>query len=151
MFYRPPDTDIQCFIDAVKGICDKLRNENKLCYLLGDYNINLLYVYTHTSTADFSDAMFSNGFISLITRPTQLVEVCNTSLQGILLTDISDHYPVFYVNNMLKKEIVTATISRRNFCIKNKNKFSQSMSAIDWGEVFQLLILKQLLLFFIVN
>ena len=37
---------------------------------------------------------------------------------------------------MLKKEIVTATVSRRNFCIKNKNKFSQSMFAIDWGDVF---------------
>ena len=152
VFYRPPNTDIQCFIDVVKDICDKLRNENKLCYLLGDYNINLLNVDTHTSTADFSDVMFSNGFIPLITRPTrvtqstatlidniftnQLVEVCNASLQGILLTDISDHYPVFYVNNMLKKEIVTATISRWNFCIKNKNKFSQAMSTVDWGDVF---------------
>ena len=152
VFYRPPNTDIQCFIDVVKDICDKLRNENKLCYLLGDYNINLLNVDTDTSTADFSDVMFSNGFIPLITRPTrvtqstatlidniftnQLVEVCNASLQGILLTDISDHYPVFYVNNMLKKEIVTATISRRNFCIKNKNKFSQAMSTVDWGDVF---------------
>ena len=57
--YRPPNTDIQCFIDAVKGICDKLRNENELCYLLGDYNINLLNVDTHTSTADFSDAICS--------------------------------------------------------------------------------------------
>ena len=36
--YRPPNTDIQCFIDAVKGICDKLQNENELCYLLGDYD-----------------------------------------------------------------------------------------------------------------
>ena len=124
VFYRPPNTDIQCFIDVVKDICDKLRNINKLCYLLGDYNINLLNVDTHTSTADFSDVMFSNGFIPLITRPTrvtqstatlidniftnQLVEVCNASLQGILLTDISDHYPVFYVNDMIKTEIVTA-------------------------------------------
>ena len=31
---------------------------------------------------------------------------------------------------------MTATISRRSFCIKNKNKFSQSMSTIDWGDVF---------------
>ena len=76
------------------------------------------------------------------------MEVCNTSLQGILLTDISDHHHVFYVNNMLKKEIVTATISRRNLCIKNKNKFSQLMPAIDGVMYFQLLILKQLLLFF---
>ena len=72
VFYRPPNIDIQCFIDVVKDICDKFRNENKLCYLLGDYNINLLNVDTHTSTADFSDVMFSNGFIPLITRPTRV-------------------------------------------------------------------------------
>ena len=70
MSYRPPNTDIQCFIDAVKGICDKLRNENELCYLLGDYNINLLNVDTHTSTADFSDAMFSNGTGGALTTVT---------------------------------------------------------------------------------
>ena len=46
--YRPQNTDIQCFVDAVKDICDKLRNESKLCYLLGDCNINLLNVDTHT-------------------------------------------------------------------------------------------------------
>ena len=152
VFYRPPNNDIQCFIDVVKDICDKLRNENKLCYLLGYYNINLLNVDTHTSTADFNDTMFSNGFIPLITRPTrvtqstatlidniftnQLAELHNNFLQGILLTDISDHYPIFCVNKIIKKETVTATISRRNFCKRNKNKFLQTMSDVDWSDIF---------------
>ena len=152
VFYRPPYNDIQCFIDVVKDICDKLRNENKLCYLLGDYNINLLNVDTHTSTADFNDTMFSNGFIPLITRPTrvtqstatlidniftnQLAEIHNNFLQGILLTYISDHYPIFCVNNTIKKETVTATISRRNLCKRNKNKFLHTMSDVDWSDIF---------------
>ena len=151
----------------MKDICDKLRNENKLCYLLGDYNINLLNVDTHTSTADFNDTMFSNGFIPLISRPTrvtqstatlidniftnQLAELHNNFFQGILLTDISDHYPIFCVNNTIKKETVTATISRRNFCKRNKNKFLQTMADVDWVISFWLPILKQHLLFFIVN
>ena len=131
VFYRIPNTDIQCFVDVVKDICDKLRNENDLCYLVGDYDVNLLNVDKHTSTADFNDTMFSNGFIPLTTHlarvtqlsatlidsifTNQLTEVHSDYLQGILLTDISDHYPVFHVNNMIKNEIVTAIIARRNW------------------------------------
>ena len=81
----------QCFIDAVKGICDKLRNENKLCYLLGGYNINLLNVDTHTSTADFSDAMFSNGFIPLITRPTWVTQSTATFIDNIFTCGSMQH------------------------------------------------------------
>ena len=78
---------------------------------MGDYNINLLNVESHSPTADFNDTMFSYGFIPLITRPTrvtqslatlidniltnQLVDLHNESMQGILITDISDHYPNF--------------------------------------------------------
>ena len=46
------------------------------------------------------------------------------------------YYPVFHVNDMIKKEIVTATISHRTLCIRNKNKFWQATSAVDWCSVF---------------
>ena len=124
-------------------------------------------MWTHTSTADFNDTMFSNGFIPLITRPTrvtqstatlidniftnQLAVLHNIFLQGIMLTDISDHYPIFCVNKMIKKETVTATISRMNFFKRNKNEFLQTMSDVDWSDIQIVQILKQHLLFFIVN
>ena len=96
MFYRPPNNDIQCFIDVVKDICDKLRNENKLCYLLGDYNINLLNVDTHTSTADFNDTMFSNGFIPLITRPTSVTQSTATLIDNIFTNQLAELHNNFY-------------------------------------------------------
>ena len=107
VLYRPPNTDIQFFTDVLKDICEKIRYENKPCFLMGDYNINLLNVESHSPTAEFNDTMFSYGFIPLITRPTrvtqssatlidniftnQLLDLHNESMQGILITDISDH------------------------------------------------------------
>ena len=57
--YRPPNTDIQGFTDVLKDIFEKNRYENKPCNLMGDYNINLLNVESHSPTTDFNDIMFS--------------------------------------------------------------------------------------------
>ena len=97
VFYRPPNNDIQYFIDVVKDICDKLRNENELCYLLGDYNINLLNVDTHTSTADFND---SNGFIPLITRPTRVTQSTATLIDNIFTNQLAELHNNFFTGNI---------------------------------------------------
>ena len=101
---------------------------------------------------DFNDTMFSYGFIPLITRPTrvtqssatlieniftnQLVDPHNESMQGILITDISDHYPIFHMTKSIKKREAEVKISRRNYNMKNKDKFVQLMSAVDWSAIF---------------
>ena len=119
---------------------------------MGDYNIYLLNVESHSPTAEFNDTMFSYGFIPLITRPTgvtqysatltddifinQLVNLHNESMQGILITDISDHYPIFHVSKSVKKKEAEVKISRRNYNVKNKEKFLQLMSAVDWSDIF---------------
>ena len=42
------------------------REKNKLCYLLGDYNLNLIGHYCHQQTSDFLDLMYSCMFYPLI-------------------------------------------------------------------------------------
>ena len=89
-----------------------MKRENKVCYLMGDYNIDHLNIEPHSPTSDYNDIIYSNGFIPLITRRTRVTNWSATiidniftnhfssqlgeSLQVILLTDISDYYPVFY-------------------------------------------------------
>ena len=41
VIYRPPNTDIKLFIDDLKDILENVQSENKVLYLVGDYNINL--------------------------------------------------------------------------------------------------------------
>ena len=56
--YRPnsaPRADVDMFISKIIEIQDKISNENKIAYLMGDYNINLLNFVTHQKTNDFVD------------------------------------------------------------------------------------------------
>ena len=62
VIYRPPNTEISHFIDTMKDIMDKIKNETKICYLVGDYNINLINVDLHGLTSEFSDIIYSGGF-----------------------------------------------------------------------------------------
>ena len=43
------------FTRTVLYIQDKISSENKIAYLMGDFNINLLNVATHQKTNDFTD------------------------------------------------------------------------------------------------
>ena len=117
VIYRPPATDVRSFNDKLNVYLDKIRKENKICYLLGDFNINLLNHDTHNLTGEFYDLMTSNSFLPLITRPTRVtatsatlidnifsnyLENCSHWMQGLMVTYISDHYPIFHVNRRVK-------------------------------------------------
>ena len=109
--YRRPGTDLETFTDFISNKLDIVKSDKHTCYLLGDLNINLLWHNVHRQTKDFLDIMYSNGFIPLINRPTRVTAETATIIdhiytnylnttrmtaQGILVTDITDHYPVFH-------------------------------------------------------
>ena len=58
-----PRADLDFFTRTVLYIQNKISSENKIAYLMGDFNINLLNVATHQKT---------NDFISYITKPTRI-------------------------------------------------------------------------------
>ena len=43
-------TGLDLFITTLTEIHDKIYNENKIAYIMGDYNINLLNVDSHLKT-----------------------------------------------------------------------------------------------------
>ena len=109
--YRRPGTDLETFTELVSNKLDVVKTDKHTCYPLGDLNINLLRHEVHRQTADFLDIMYSNGFIHLINRPTRGTAETATvidhiysndlnatrkTIQGILVTDITDHNPVFH-------------------------------------------------------
>ena len=74
----------------------------------------------------------------LITRPTRVTATSATlidniftnnfenfkdSFQGILVIDISDHYPVFYINRVNKHSEVEMFVENRIYNDKNKQAF----------------------------
>ena len=75
VIYRPPGTDLETINECINMPLIKLKNEYKTCYLMGDYNVNLLNHSKHRETTEVVDILHSNYFVSLINWPTIIMEV----------------------------------------------------------------------------
>ena len=116
---------------------------------MADWNIDLMKHESHNKTGEILDIMFSRSFFPLISRPTRLTsntamlidniftnDPYNCSTSGLLLTDISDHLPIFtllsdHYNNISKNMYF-------NFREKNVNNmvaFKAKLQNTNWGEV----------------
>jgi hypothetical protein len=152
MIYRPPNTDLSSFNCKLAEILDTLKNEHKDIYLLGDFNINILESSSHVPTAEFIETIYSNSLFPLITKPTRLQGNSATlidnifynnltqseMINGILYTDISDHFPVFSID-FLKKKSSTYTeydqSKSRVYSNINIDKFKDKLQQIDWSSI----------------
>ena len=109
--YRIPGTDVNDFNLFFRETLYTIKEENKLGYIMGDYNLNLLNSDNHVLTNEFIDIAFSNSFFPLITRPTRITKTTSTLIDNILTNDIddtdfingifindtSDHLPIFCI------------------------------------------------------
>ena len=73
--YRPPNTCIEKFTDILNDIQNQIKMETKVCYILGDYNIDLLKCDFHKPSSEFLTTMFENSFYNLINRPTNRISL----------------------------------------------------------------------------
>lgn len=87
----------------------------------GDLNIYLLKPSDHPKTTEFVNTMLSLSFYPLIIKPSRITKDSATlidnifinliegnAISGLLVADISDHFPVFTVFEMSKKVKSTA-------------------------------------------
>ena len=72
VIYRPPKQSLQEVINDLDLLITRISEENKKCYIMGDWNINLMKHQSHDKTGECLDIMFSRSFFSLISRPTKI-------------------------------------------------------------------------------
>lgn len=83
---------------------------NKLIFICGDYNVDLLNPNKHKVTDKFINTMYSMTLCPKMTRPSRITSHCatlidniftneieNKVVSGLLINYISDHLPVFAV------------------------------------------------------
>ena len=58
--------------------------QNKLFYMLGDLNIDLLKFEEHRLTSSFLDMLYSNNVFPLITKPTSVTQTTATLIDHVL-------------------------------------------------------------------
>ena len=118
VIYRPPNSKFDEFERTLNETLSKIDKENKTCYLMGDFNVDML----KNETCDFANRLTQNLFTSfyfpLITMPTRItqhtatlidnlfsndLEKINYSQNGLIFSDISDHLPIFHICGVNKE------------------------------------------------
>ena len=118
---------------------------------MGDYNLNLVNHNSHRKTTSFLDTIYCKSFVPLINRPTRVSGNSHTiidntttnnfaelkcSMPGIMLTDISNHFPVFTMKWSIQEKTVTILECRRIISDNKYNRFKQYISNCDWQDIF---------------
>jgi exonuclease III len=141
--YRCPGTDIDSFNDVINTISLNIKNENKSVYWAGDYNINILQSDSHNDTGEFLHTMISHSFYPGITKPTRITKFSATSIDniftnvpvnmaGIFYKDISDHLPIFIINDTKDEQIrQTYSIESRELGPENILKLQEKLENFD--------------------
>ena len=150
--YRPPDKDIHVFTTVLYAILKTIQKENCLCYMMGDFNMNLLDVDKHVPSSEFLVCMYTMSYIPIISKPTGVTVTSATltdniftnnltinsaeTCSGILYSDISDHFPVFYIdNNRCLTHANLKCITNRLYADQNIARFTKSIFNADWSKV----------------
>ena len=147
IIYRPHNQRIDDFVTINNELLDKISRENKICFLMRDFNVNLMNYHRHHLTGQFLDGMYSNTFFPFIKRPLRITSHTATlidnifvnncferSRSGLSFTDISDHLPVFSVHSdctlVNRCRLVPVFVGE-----KNPDKiilFVERLEGVDW-------------------
>lgn len=115
-----------------------------MCFILGDFNINLATDNDNSTKYDFLNCLYSTSFfptINVYTRESKttntiidnvLTNIQNTRFDsGVMLSDISDHYPIVLFADLTSKYKVKS--NKSSFKQKTKvltNKFLLKLSEL---------------------
>ena len=139
--YRLPNTDTTEFNRYMTEILDKIKSENEMFACIGDYNISLMNIESHGPSQEFAEMMYSFSMYPCITKPTRVTTRSASSIDSIfcnnmpgsslftgkLYTDISDHFPIFYIDNFLTNTNCLKYF-KKMYSVENQEKFARLFS-----------------------
>ena len=117
---------------------------------MGDFILDLLKCDEHAPTMEYLNTLNANSYLPMITRPTRVTQknatlidniftnnVSSTDhyLNGILLNDITDHFPVYHITNKTIQSYETICIHRRKMNDYCKQEFLNNLNTCDWSYV----------------
>ncbi|XP_024116978.1 uncharacterized protein LOC112138628 [Oryzias melastigma] len=111
--YRSPGSSLEVFSDWMEKMFHS--QNNKILFICGDFNIDLINPGNHKATDDFISRMYSMSLYPTITRPSRITaqsttlidniftnNIENTYMSGLTICDITDHLPVFTLSDINK-------------------------------------------------
>ena len=132
-------------MDYVNSIMEKIHQENKLCLVMGDFNIDLLKIESHSGSDDFLDMIGSYFFQPYILQPTRVRDHSATLIDNIFFNSIehyvisgnltyslSDHLPNFIIIKKIPVLPRNVRIYRRDYSNFNKAALINDIEMLDW-------------------
>jgi len=135
------------FRELLSPLITKVSKEKKICYIAGDFNMNLLNLDKDSEIEKYFDLLTNNKFMPLITCPTRIGNSSKTLIDNIffnqfsndiksgnLTVGISDHTPQFALIPSSTTTVNKSKQTRKIRDFKNINclKFNQDLNSIDW-------------------
>ena len=142
--YRHPTEDSNKFLDDFSDCMEKLADEKKRFYIIGDINIDINRTNQNSPQADrYMQVITSNGAFSLTTKPTRVTDktatvidhiitndTAHSSLPRVIRTSLTDHYAIMCkiskIEKLGKKLPISLFRNKKNFC---PEAFSDNL---DW-------------------
>ena len=141
----PPNSNFVYFNNTMHSILEKLTQYP--CYIMGDFNLDLLKHDQHPPTEKFLKTMIANSFIQIINGPTRVTRDTCTLIDNIYTNnyDIKMATTVDYLLQMTQtffqcfiKKCSEHSVNNeyKTICITNKiktNKFMEKSKNINWS------------------
>lgn len=123
----------------------------KPAFICGDFNIDLLNPNKHRVTDDFINTIYSMSLFPKISRPTRITSHCatlidniftndilNSTISGLLITDISDHLPIYRLYNYNHKHAKREhKIYRRIRTEDSLTAFQNDLMTQNWDTIYR--------------
>ena len=153
--YRPnsaPKADLDKAIDIHNNILQHFQNNREFskCEIIvcSDFNVNLLNFETHRSTDSYINNLISKSFFPLITLPTRIKQqsatlidhiwgnkIHDNSRSGIVISSLSDHFPVIYFEGNRQKDRDPGIIQKRKFNKQSIQRFCDELKTTSWHSI----------------
>ena len=122
-----------------------------MCFLMGDFNLNLLNNENHNATGEFLDGLYSHLFFPLITLPSRINSHTASLIDnifsnhvehsylrsGLSITGISDHLPIL---SIFSDYIIRTNHRQESLFVPDKRKqnilnFLDKVDCINWSNL----------------
>ena len=153
--YRPntaPLASLQRATEIHTNILKSIKSDKQLCKaaitIVSDFNINLLNFNTHPETAEYADLHMTHGLLPMITKPTHIYNsgaslidhifvspTSNPVTTGVLVCDVSDHFPTFYIEELQQAQSTSLPNYGRRINEKTMPLFKRLLEQTEWNSL----------------
>ena len=152
IYHRPNSSEVE-FLRDLSDILLTISRENKVIYLTGDFNLNLLKYDCNVTVRNFVDLLHGYNLLSLVNKPTRVTDttvsiidhIWSSSYQSltksfILYSSITDHFPIcscFKINKNNEENNKTnfIEVKYRKYSEAKIDDFKKDICEVDWGLV----------------